>query len=92
MSDNSNQVGGILTAFVVGALTGATIALLYAPRSGKETRELIAQRGRDLREKASDAVDEVKELLNEKKAEVIAAVEAGKKAIRDEQAKHSSRA
>ena len=86
---NSCPVGGYVTAFAVGALIGAGLALLYAPRSGKETRELIAQRTRDLKDKAAETLDEAKEMIREKKAEIVAAVEAGKQAVRDERAKHA---
>jgi len=43
--------------FLTGALIGATAAVLYAPKSGKETREYIAkktQEGRDAVESAGD--------------------------------------
>lgn len=89
MSENSNQVVNCLAAFAVGALAGAAIALLYAPRTGRETRELIAQKTRELKDKAGDALDEGKELLLNKKAELLAAVEAGKQAMREEHAKHA---
>lgn len=89
MSDETtSQVGTILTAFAVGALVGAGIALLYAPQSGKETRELIAKKGRDLKGKAEDALDDAKDFIQGKKAEITAAVEAGKEAMREERAKH----
>ena len=43
-------------ATTCGALAGAAIALLYAPRSGEETRRLIADKGREIKNKASDAL------------------------------------
>jgi gas vesicle protein len=47
-----------LTAFgiglVAGLVIGGAVALLYAPKTGKETRELI-------KGKATEVVDEVKE-------------------------------
>ena len=93
MSDeNSNQVGGIVAAFAVGALVGAGIAVLYAPQSGRETRELLARKTRELKEKAGDTLDEAKEMFRGKKAEIVSAVEAGKQAIRDERAKQSKAA
>jgi gas vesicle protein len=93
MSDEStNQVGGIVAAFAVGALVGARIALLYAPQSGRETRELLARKTRELKEKAGDKLDETKEMFRAKKAEIVAAVEAGKEAIREERAKQSKAA
>lgn len=41
MSDRDCSTGALLGAFLLGGLVGAGIALLTAPRSGKETRERI---------------------------------------------------
>jgi gas vesicle protein len=90
MSDNneSSRLGGYLAAFAIGALVGTGVALLYAPRSGKETRDLLAKKGRDLKDKASDALEDATDFIEGKKAELAAAVEAGKDAMREERAKH----
>jgi gas vesicle protein len=90
MSDNneSTRAGGYLAAFAIGALVGTVAALLYAPRSGKETRELLAKKGRELKGQATDAIDDAKDFVQGKKAELVAAVEAGKDAMREERAKH----
>jgi gas vesicle protein len=85
--NNSNRVGGCVAAFAIGAAVGAGLALLYAPRSGKQTRQLLAQKGRDMKEKADDALEEAKEFIRSKKAEITAAVEAGKEAVREERTK-----
>jgi gas vesicle protein len=90
--NNSCPVGGLLTAFAVGALAGATIALLYAPRSGEETRKLIAAKGKELKGKAHDAIEDAKDFIDGKKAEIAAAVEAGKEAMREERQKHQKNA
>jgi gas vesicle protein len=44
--------GGILVAFVAGALVGAAVALLYAPQSGEDTRDLLGRRAREEGERA----------------------------------------
>ncbi len=90
MSDNNEscRVSGYLAAFAIGALVGTAAALLYAPRSGKETRELLAKKGRDLKGRASEALDDAADFVQGKKAELAAAVEAGKEAMREERAKH----
>jgi len=40
--------------FLRGALFGAGIALLFAPRSGRETRDMLSERGTELRDKATE--------------------------------------
>jgi len=96
MSDNQNtessHVGGYLAAFAIGALVGTGAALLYAPRSGKETRELLAKKGRALKGQATDAIDDAKDFIQGKQAELAAAIAAGKDVMLDERAKHEKAA
>jgi len=82
--DNSSQIGGVLAAFAAGALVGAAVALLYAPRSGKDTRDIMTAKGRELKARMNDALDEVPAYIDGKRAEVAAAIESGKEAVRDE--------
>lgn len=85
MAENdSNQVGGFLVAFALGAVAGAGVALLFAPRSGKETRERIAEKSRDIKNKVTDAMAEVPGFIEEKRASLSAAIDSGKEAVRDE--------
>lgn len=94
MSNNneSNGVGGYLAAFAIGAVVGTAVALLYAPRSGKETRGLLARKGRELKDRASGALDDARDFVQGKQVELAAAVEAGKEAMREERAKHQKTA
>ncbi len=57
MSDH-DDFGSFLVGFVVGGLTGAVVALLFAPQSGEETRTVIKEKGIELREKASQTSEE----------------------------------
>jgi gas vesicle protein len=57
--DRDSNASSVILAFLLGGLTGAAVALLYAPRSGQETRDLLgermretADRGRELKEQA----------------------------------------
>lgn len=106
--------GGCLIAFAAGALVGAGIALIYAPYSGRETRELLVQRAReakdkveetvqstretvgsalhDAREKVGTALQGARDAIVEKKTEVVAAVAAGREAMREQKAHPSDRA
>jgi len=47
--------GAVMLAFIAGALTGAAVALLYAPATGDETREYLNRRAKEGREKVVDA-------------------------------------
>jgi gas vesicle protein len=93
MSENSDRnVSGYLAALAIGALAGAGIALLLAPRSGKETRDALAGKARELKDRAEQVLVDAKEALAGKRAEVTAAVEAAKEAIREERAKQAKSA
>lgn len=51
MSDTNNG-SAILLAFLAGAATGAAVALLTAPKSGRETRETLHSWAEEARAKA----------------------------------------
>jgi len=50
-----------LVWFVAGASIGATLALLFAPQSGKDTRRYIGKQARKGREALADASEEMME-------------------------------
>ncbi|MCA2001159.1 MAG: YtxH domain-containing protein [Chloroflexi bacterium] len=53
-----DEFGAFLVGFVVGGLTGAVVALLFAPQSGEETRALIKDKSIELRDKAQMSAEE----------------------------------
>jgi len=64
MSDNDQGNGtGILRAAMVGAAVGAGVALLFAPRSGKETRDWLSRRTEDLKSRTTTAFEQGKESI-----------------------------
>jgi gas vesicle protein len=75
-----NKVRNILIPFLTGGLVGAGVALLLAPKSGKELRKDI----RDIAVSTSDTitttVEKGKELYSEGTSAVKNAIEAGKMA------------
>jgi gas vesicle protein len=90
--NNSTPVGGYLAAFGIGELLGVGVALLTAPRSGKETRDQLAQRARDLKNDANGILEDAQgmihgkvegaqEIIREKQAVIAAAVAAAKEAM-----------
>ncbi len=68
------HTGGYLGMLALGALVGAAVAMLYAPRSGRDTRDYLARRARELKDKAGETFEEAKEKLVGKKEELKARV------------------
>lgn len=80
MSKDSNG-SSIMIAFVVGALTGAAVAFLFAPASGEETREFLGQKAREGKEKARDAMDQGREYYARQRENLVTAVDRGREAF-----------
>jgi gas vesicle protein len=83
-----------LANFFLGLGVGVGIGLLFAPKSGEETREIIkgkADEGKeylkkqaaDLRENASDMVEKSRDVINRQKDTLNDAIQAGKQAYRE---------
>jgi gas vesicle protein len=77
-----------LTGLLTGAAIGGIIALLYAPRSGKETREQIKNKFdelekelEDLKGKASQKTGKIREDLAKKLADLKREIENLSKAV-----------
>jgi len=91
MSDrDSNSFGWFLAGLGLGALAG----VLYAPRSGSETRDVLrarAEEGRDYmrnrareaRDQASQWADRGRDVVNTQKEQFRAAYEAGRQAYQE---------
>ena len=93
-SDHGSRFG----YFLAGMGLGAIIALLFAPRSGEETREYIRERAdegldymkrqtRELRERADQLGERGKEFVGKQRESLEAALDAGKQAYREEKRK-----
>ena len=99
MSDR-NGSGGVLW-FLAGLGIGAAVAILYAPQSGNETREIlmakaeegrdfVRKRARDAREQAGNLAQRGKEAINAQKDQIRSAVEAGRQAYREKTSVNST--
>lgn len=83
-----------LSSFLLGLGVGVGIGMLFAPKSGQETREYIKHRAGDgadfvknrsseFKQTASEWVDKGKEAIGRQKEHLSDAMEAGKQAYRD---------
>jgi gas vesicle protein len=95
MMDNA---GSKVSYFLVGLGIGALVGILFAPKSGEETREYLSKKAdegkeyaqrkaRELRERAEDLLERSKEVAKNQKDSISAAVEAGREAYQREKAK-----
>ena len=86
--------GSSIGSFVLGALVGAGIALLFAPQSGAETQEEIRRRARKLKSKAEEKlraaqeeiegrIEQARQNVQGRVDSVRGAVESGRQAARD---------
>jgi len=82
--ENRKAERSILLPFLAGGLIGAGVALLFAPKSGKELRKDIKDLASTTREKAVSAVDKGKELYEGGISAVRNAIDAGKTAFVEE--------
>lgn len=92
MSDRDS--GNSLLWFLAGLGFGALMGVLYAPRSGRETRdalkntaqeggEYIKNRGREAKETVSQWVDRSKDVVGQQKEKISAAIDATRQAYRE---------
>src|SRR5438309_8765358 len=92
MSDKDS--GNNFMWFLAGLGCGALMGVLYAPRSGRETRdslkntaqegrEYIKTRGRDAKESMNEWVDRGKEVVGRSKEQINSAIDAGRQAYRE---------
>src|SRR5271167_5115490 len=88
MADN---VGSKVSYFLVGLGVGALVGVLFAPKSGEETRDYLNKRADDgrefaqkkakeLRDRADDLIEKGKDVASRKRDSLSAAVEAGREA------------
>lgn len=100
MADDNNGVNAssVFLSFLAGAAVGAGLALLVAPKTGKELREKISGLTDDavskIKDYASEAqskitatIEDGKELYKDKKSIISSAIEAGKDAMEREKEK-----
>lgn len=88
--DDGAGSGSVLLAFLMGAMAGAAVALLYAPVTGRETRELLTEKSREGREKAAALAEKGRQAINEGRDTLTTAIERGREAY--EQARSREKA
>ena len=78
--DEGAGAGSILMAFILGAVSGAALALLYAPASGRQTREYLGDRAADARARAAEAAAQGRGGITQGRETITTAIERGREA------------
>ena len=78
----------LLVPFLVGGMIGAGVALLLAPKSGKEVRKEIKDLAVTTRDKVVETVDMGKELYDKGRLAVKGAIKEGKRALTETREKY----
>jgi gas vesicle protein len=98
MALEHDDAAGYLGWFLLGAVAGAAAALLMTPRTGRETREMLAEHGGEFLKKAQEAagtaqsrageaLDRGRDYVHDRSDRFRSAWEAGRAAMREEMGK-----
>jgi gas vesicle protein len=87
--DDGAGAGSILLAFVLGAVSGAAVALLYAPATGRETRDYLGDRAREGRDRATDAAAKASQMVQQGRETLTTAIEKGREAYQQARARET---
>jgi gas vesicle protein len=77
--ETTNRKRSILMPVLTGSAVGAGIALLLAPKKGKEIRKDLKRFGANTRDQVADVIDEGRDLYEEGRDFVAGAIKTGKK-------------
>ena len=78
--DEGSGSGSVMLAFILGAISGAAVALLYAPATGRETREYLGEKAREGRDRANAAAEKGRQAVSEGRETLAHAIERGREA------------
>jgi gas vesicle protein len=80
MARDDSGAGTVVVAFILGAVTGAAVALLMAPTTGDEMRRMLGEKAREGRNRANEAAQQGREFVNRQRQHFTSAVERGREA------------
>jgi len=76
--------GGFMAGLLVGAAVGTAIGLMFAPRSGAEMRQQLAQSGEKLRQRAARTYEQASGRMESLKNRGRDMMERGREAVTEQ--------
>ncbi len=83
--DQDGHASAVLMAFVLGAVSGAAVALLWAPNVGEDTRRLLNEKVREGHERVTDAARQGREFATRQRESLSTAIDRGREAYQSAQ-------
>ena len=87
--DEGAGAGSVMLAFLLGAVSGAAVALLYAPATGRETREYLGDKAREGKARAAEAAAKGRDVLTQGRETLSTAIERGREAYQQARTRDS---
>lgn len=81
-AERENSGNGLLM-FVLGAASGAALALLCAPVTGRESREYVRRRAREVGEQAAAAAEKARDFVQQSSDAVVTSLEDWRSTVTD---------
>ena len=69
--DDKSGGGGFITGLLLGLLAGATLAMISAPQSGEDTRDILRAKAREAADRTRDTAGDVSENLTGQTNELL---------------------
>lgn len=82
-SNDSSSASTVLLAALGGAIVGAGIALLYAPQSGRRTRQKLSGLGSDAEEYARELIEKAEDGLEKARRQGGEWIEKGQEFVEE---------
>ena len=84
--DDRSGAGELMLAFLVGVPAGAAVARLFAPATGRETREFLGRKAREGQDKAAGLAGEA---WSRHRDTLVTAIERGREAFEQARGKET---
>ena len=88
--DDGAGAGSVLLAFLVGAVSGAALALLYAPATGRETREFLGEKAREGRDRATEVAQKGRQAISQGRDTLTSAIDRGREAYQQARSRENA--
>ncbi|MCY4076876.1 MAG: YtxH domain-containing protein [Acidobacteria bacterium] len=75
--EHDGHASVVFMAFLMGAVTGAAVALLWTPSTGVQNRRLLNEKAREGRERATNAAQRGREFVQRQREQLTAAADRG---------------